>query len=46
MNTGKSFANGNGECQVSPDTVPLWLRRNPELALARQFYYSSWTVQA
>jgi hypothetical protein len=43
--TDRSFANGNGECQAGPGMVPLHLRRQPELAIAREFSYSSWTVQ-
>ena len=35
MTTTKSFANGNGDSQPVPDAVPLWLRHQPELAMAR-----------
>lgn len=46
-NGDRSFANGNGESGAGcPAIMPLWLRGNVELAMARAAQYSSWTVQA
>lgn len=46
MSDGKSFANGNGECQAGSVAGYLWLRLQPEFREVWESRFCSWTVMA